>query len=201
MTVKNILVAYSGWRSAQSTLRHALKIAEHNDAWVTGIVGHGQSQLLRLMGGHATRDILETLQKNEDEEIKNAKSVFEKTVEKHGRAHASEVIDVFDDDGATVASFARTFDLVVTAPHNTERGEEHMSASPDLIALQSGRPVLVVPKNYDAPGLSVHVVVAWDGKRAAARAIGDAMSMLEEKGKVTVLTIGKATPSGTDRLI
>ncbi len=44
-------------------------------------------------------------------------------------------------------------------------------------------------------------MVAWDGKRASARVIGDAMSMLEEKGKVTILTIGNTVPSGTNRLI
>jgi len=201
MTVRNILVAYSGWRSARSPLNHALKIAEHHDAWVTGIVGHGRSQLVRLIGGQAPREVLETIQKNENEEIQSAKEVFEETVEKHNRTHASEVLDVFDENGATVASFARTFDLIVTAPHDTSLGERHMSASPDLIALQSGRPVLIVPKNYEAPGLSVHVVVAWDGKRASARAIGDAMPMLEEKGKVTVLTIGDTVPPGTNRLI
>ena len=201
MTLRNILIAYSGWTSAQSPLNHALKIAEHHNAWVTGIVGHGRSQLVSLLGGQAPRDVLETIKKNENEEIQGAKEVFEETVEKFGRTHASEVLDVFDEDGATVASFARTFDLVVTAPHNSRRGEEHMSASPDLIALQSGRPVLIVPKNYDAKGLSVHVVVAWDGKRASARAIGDAMSMLEEKSKVTVLTIGSVVPPGTKRLI
>ena len=201
MTVRNILVAYSGWKTAQGTLVHALKIAKHHDAWITGIIGHGRSRLANLISSHAPTDVLEEIQKSENEEILSAKKVFEETVEKHGRASASEVLDLFDEDGVTVASFARTFDLVVTAPHNTNLGEEHMSASPDMIALQSGRPVLIVPKKFDAPGLSEHVVVAWDGKRASARAVGDAMSMLEEKGKVTVLTIGKTIPPGTNRLI
>mgnify|MGYP000076613073 CR=1 FL=1 len=201
MTVKNILIAYSGWSSAQSPLKHALKIADHYDAWVTGIVGHGKSQVLRMFGGQTPKEVYEALQENENKEIAGAKQFFADTVAKQGRAHASEILDVFDEEGATVASFARTFDLIVTAPQSTDLGERHMSASPDLIALQSGRPVLVVPKDYDAAGLSTHVVVAWDGKRAAARAIGDAMPMLEEKGKVTVLTIGKQVPPGTNRLI
>lgn len=201
MTIKNILVAYSGWSAGESALEHGLKIADHYDAWVTGIVGHGQSQLLRAFGGQAPTDVVEVIKENEVSEIARAKEIFAEAVARHGRSEASEILDVFDEGGTTVASFARTFDLVVTAPQSTERAEGHLSASPDLIALQSGRPVLIVPKNYMAKGLSTHVVVAWDGKRAAARAIGDAMPMLEEKGKVTVLTIGKTTPAGTDRLI
>lgn len=201
MTVKNILVAYSGWNSGQSALEHALKIADRHDSWVTGIVGHGTSQLLKLYGGQAPEEVLELLKENKNKEIVRAKEIFADLVVQHGRVQTSDVVDMFDEDGATVASFARTFDLIVTAPHSAKRNEQHMSASPDLIALQSGRPVLIVPKDYDAPGLSTHVVVAWDGKRASARAIGDAMSILKKKGKVTILTIGANTPPGTDRLV
>ncbi|WP_298862228.1 universal stress protein [uncultured Sulfitobacter sp.] len=201
MSVKTILVAYSGWSSAQRPLKHALKIANHHDAWLTGIVGHGKSHVLRLFAGQMPSEVFALLKENERKEIADAKDTFAKEVARNNRSHRSDFLDVIDEDGGTVASFSRTFDLVVTAPHTTARDEEHMSASPDLIALQSGRPVLIVPKEYDAPGLSTHVLVAWDGKRAAARAIGDAMPMLEEKGKVTVLTIGAKTPAGTDRLI
>lgn len=201
MTIKNILVAYSGWSSSQSPLQHALKIAEHYDSWVTGVVGHGHSQLFKMFSGKAPAEVIEIMKQNEKSEIIKAKEIFTSLAAQGNRSHAAEVLDVFDDSGTTVASFARTFDLIVTAPHSSDRAEEHMSASPDLIALQSGRPVLIVPKDYNAPGLSTHVVVAWDGKRASARAIGDAMPMLEEKGKVTVLSIGKAAPPGTDRLI
>lgn len=201
MTVRNILVAYSGWSSGQSPLKRALMIAQHHDAWVTGVVGHGTSQLMSIIGSRAPAEVRETMQKQEAEEILRAREIFDETVKEFGRSHAAEELDMFDEDGATVASFARTFDLVVTAPHTTHKSEGHMSASPDLIALQSGRPVLIVPKDFEAPGLSSHVVVAWDGKRASARAVGDAMSMLEEKGKVTVLTVGKKIPAGTDRLI
>ncbi|GAB5447922.1 universal stress protein [Gymnodinialimonas sp.] len=201
MTVKNILVAYSGWDSSQCPLKHALKIANEHDAWVTGIVGHGRSHVLSLLGGQAPRELVETIQQSEAHEIARVKDVFTDLVQQQGRADASEFFDVVDQDGATVASIARTFDLVVTARQTQDPVQRHMSASPDMIALQSGRPVLIVPKDYDAPGLSTHVVVAWDGKRAAARAIGDAMEMLEEKGKVTVLTIGKTAPEGTERLI
>lgn len=201
MPVKNILIAYAGWDSSQRPLMHAFKIATRYDAWVTGIVGHGRSHVLRVLGGQAPTEFLETIRKNEETEIQRAKDVFTDLAAQQGRGHASEITDVVDEDGGTVASYARTFDLVVTAPRTLDVSEKHLAASPDLIALQSGRPVLIVPKDFEAPGLSTHVVVAWDGKRAVARAIGDAMPMLEEKGKVTILTIGKKTPPGTDRLI
>jgi nucleotide-binding universal stress UspA family protein len=61
--------------------------------------------------------------------------------------------------------------------------------------------VLIVPNGYDAPGLADHALVAWDGKRSAARALGDAMAGLQRKAKVTVLCVGAAPPPGADRLM
>lgn len=201
MSLKNILVAYSGRSASQMPLRRALRIAQHYDAWVTGVIGHGTPLLLSRFGGQAPQEALEGLKKADEEEVAAGIRFFDQIAKEQGRADTAECVDLFDEDGATVASYARTFDLVVTAPHSIKRSEEHMSASPDVIALQSGRPVLIVPKDFDKQGLAKHVVVAWDGKRAAARAIGDAMSVLEDRGQVTVLTIGKQVPAGTDRLI
>ena len=201
MSIKNILVAYSGQSASQMPLRRAFRIAQHHDAWVTGVVGHGTSLLLSRFGGRAPQEAIEGLRQADQQEIKKAMSTFDRMAKEAGREHAAECVELFDEDGASVASFSRTFDLVVTGPHSGKLSEDHMSANPDLIALQSGRPVLIVPKRFDATALAKHVVVAWDGKRAAARAVGDAMPLLEDHGRVTVLTIGKQLPPGTRRLV
>ena len=46
-----------------------------------------------------------------------------------------------------------------------------------------------------------HALIAWDGKRCAARALGDAMDILEDKARVTVLEVGKDTVPRTDTLL
>jgi len=60
------------------------------------------------------------------------------------------------------------------------------------VALQSGRPVLIVPPGYRTDRLVERALVAWDGGRAAARAVSDAMTILETKSHVTVFTAGDA---------
>ena len=61
-----------------------------------------------------------------------------------------------------------------------------------------------MPQNYAATEINEHALVAWDGKRAAARALVDAMHILQTKSRVTVLTIGKGdtlpTRAGDDVL-
>ncbi|WP_204314447.1 hypothetical protein, partial [Klebsiella aerogenes] len=49
--------------------------------------------------------------------------------------------------------------------------------------------VLLVPFiQRDRPALGT-VLVAWDGSRAAARAVGDAMPLLEQAGRVELVTV------------
>ena len=53
----------------------------------------------------------------------------------------------------------------------------------------SGRPVIVVPYIQKAPLKLDRTMVCWDGSRAAARAIADAMPLLERAGLVEVVII------------
>jgi nucleotide-binding universal stress UspA family protein len=59
-----------------------------------------------------------------------------------------------------------------------------MSANPDLIALRSGRPVIVVPDGF-----------------SEVRAIHDAMPALGARAKVTILTVGSTEVPGTQTLL
>ena len=69
-----------------------------------------------------------------------------------------------------------------------------MVGQPDLVALRSGSPVMVVPRDFNRGPINDHVVLAWDGTRAAARAMADAIHILEEVSLVTILTVGEPTP-------
>ena len=53
----------------------------------------------------------------------------------------------------------------------------------------SGRPVIIVPETHKAPARFNHIVIAWDGSARAARAIGDAMPLLEQAGQVDIVCV------------
>jgi hypothetical protein len=97
-------------------------------------------------------------------------------------------------DAARKAAVAasRVCDLVI-AP----KSKGIFSAEESLIEavlFGAGRSVLIVPPEWEA-GLQLdHVVVAWDGGARAARAIGDAMPLLEKAGRVEVVCV---TPDRT----
>lgn len=95
------------------------------------------------------------------------------------------------------AQIARRFDLAVVT-----QGEPDEDNIDDIIAeaalFQSGRPVIFAPYIQTAPLKLDRVTVCWDGSRAAARAIGDAMPMLERAKAVDLLVIEKERPKSED---
>lgn len=61
---------------------------------------------------------------------------------------------------------------------------------PHELALQAGRPILAVPHTGDFGEVGRRVLVAWNGKREAARALHDAMPVLRGAEAVHLITIG-----------
>jgi nucleotide-binding universal stress UspA family protein len=87
---------------------------------------------------------------------------------------------------AAVAA-SRVCDLVI-AP----KSKGVLSAEESLVEavlFGAGRPVLIVPPEWEAGPLLDHVVIAWDGGARAARAVGDAMPLLEKAGRVEVVCV------------
>jgi nucleotide-binding universal stress UspA family protein len=88
-----------------------------------------------------------------------------------------------------VIESAKTRDLVL-APVPDYLGLEDLEIE-DLV-FKTGRPTILIPAYQDAPRLEVKldkIVVAWDFSRAASRALGDAVPLLQKARKVTVVTI------------
>jgi nucleotide-binding universal stress UspA family protein len=90
--------------------------------------------------------------------------------------------------GEHVARHARTRDLCLVPWAGPMDGQRTVA---ETVVFESGRPVLLFrPGVADLPADGFgDVVVAWDGGRAAARALADALPLLEAARRVRVLTI------------
>lgn len=90
---------------------------------------------------------------------------------------------------------ARTRDLTLLPVGPTVLGEDRGLAEAVLFA--SGRPVLVYAEDAQIqPTTSfATVVIAWDGGAKAARAVADAMPLLEAAGEVVVFVAANEKPS------
>ena len=90
--------------------------------------------------------------------------------------------------GDQFGQIARRFDLAVVrqAEPETKMVEENIIEAALFV---SGGPVTIVPYIQRAPLRLDHIMVCWDGSRAAARAIRDAMPFLRRAGRIEVVNV------------
>lgn len=200
MQIKSILCAYSGDAARGSGLRYAVKLAQHHGAHLTGVLRHGPSILQDRYGAHMPETLLDQLRAADTAHISEIADRFAAAADAAGLGATSEFVEIDPARDGPLSAFAHAFDLIVTGVHAVAANETHLAAHPDILALKSGRPVLVVPDGYEVQALADRALVAWDGKRSAARALGDAMDILAEKSHVTLLSVG-GSPRGTDRMV
>lgn len=94
------------------------------------------------------------------------------------------------DSATTLCRFARCADLLVMGQVDPDRTERRQRLDlPGEVALAAGRPLLVVPYTGQYAVLGTHALIAWNGSRDAARAVYDAMPLLEKSERVTVLAV------------
>lgn len=94
-----------------------------------------------------------------------------------------------------VAEHARLHDISIIGSQSSGLLNERMVA--EYLMFESGRPVIVVPEAYDAPYQNGVLGVAWDNTSAAARALGDAITLLGPE-QLHFITIVGEKPMPTD---
>ncbi|MBB1492601.1 universal stress protein [Paracoccus sp. MC1854] len=93
-------------------------------------------------------------------------------------AAPGEVLDAAADE-------ARYFDLSLLPWSGESMALQDLAQA---VIFGSGRPAVVVPPAARVERVD-HIAVAWDGSRAAARALGDALALTPQGCRITVLTV------------
>ncbi|MEM1385918.1 MAG: universal stress protein [Pseudomonadota bacterium] len=187
--MKSIVVAFDGTPAARTALSHAVALAGTSEGHITAVLAHSSSESYASQGPWIPAEVRKILEDANDRAVAEAKTAFEKEAARLdvGDRLTLETIAGRVDD--VLARRARASDLLI-APRPTGEAEMHVIQHPDQIALRSGRPLLIVPAGADPLPAPAHVALAWDGKRAAARAMADALPLLPPGSTVTLLTIG-----------
>ncbi|MHA1553289.1 MAG: universal stress protein, partial [Alphaproteobacteria bacterium] len=113
--------------------------------------------------------------------------------------HILERCEPSDVQGSLV-EYARLRDLTIVVVPDEGSAERQLAES---TIFGAGRPVMILPgaAKRDSPMALDNIVVAWDSSRAAARALCDAMPILEKAKLVRVVTVTNEQPVDTSRPI
>ncbi|WP_118136730.1 universal stress protein [Oceanicella sp. SM1341] len=189
MTIRNILVSYNGTPAADAALTMAKLMARTHDGHLTGVLSYGPQEIITTYAGYMPAGVAEQLVEADLARRDQVMARFSKLTAdmEPARVHFRDVFSTADNG---LMDVSRCYDIIVMG-RAPQAGEfPHMEAHPDVVARHSGRPVLVVPAEFEAATCASSALIAWDGGRAAARALSDALPLLNPKAVVRVLTIG-----------
>ncbi|MDZ7810921.1 MAG: universal stress protein [Arhodomonas sp.] len=193
---KDLLVYLEEGAALDSALASAGLLAEHFGAHIVGLAVSPfrlpleLSQPSRLRDyGERNRERLERLQGRFEHALPHGRREWRSH---DGLAEGGERLDV-------ISRHARYADAVVMGQPDRPREEDDAAVDlPAQVAVASGRPVLVLPRDGWEGRPGRRALVGWNGSREAARAIADALPLLAgaEAVKVLVAGGGDADPGG-----
>jgi nucleotide-binding universal stress UspA family protein len=187
MTYKTLVVHVGVDARRRERLDLACGLAAAFDAHLVGLFALTDVVLPYALGGNAGI-VIEAERRWRDEAAGEAKADFDAAA---ARAGVQKTEWRRSDAGALGAArlSARYADLVVVGQPDPDRAaEEHMPGyfTEELI-LSAGRPVLIVPYAGRFAAVGSRALVAWNASREAARALTDALPLLQRAKSVEVV--------------
>jgi nucleotide-binding universal stress UspA family protein len=189
--LKDVVVNLSGRAPQDFAANYATSLAATFGAHAVGIAFLYEPVIPDGTLGGVPIDLIELQREENSKAADDAVSRFAAGAKKAGVSAQTRILDATFGGAATqFAQIARRFDLAIVGQAQREHG-----ASEELMIegalFESGRPVIVVPYIQKA-GLTLERVLAcWDGGRTAARAIGDAMPLLERAKAVDLVIVAE----------
>ncbi len=187
--IKDIVVNLSVGEKAGPADDYAVSVAATFGAHLAGIAFLYDPIVPVSGAGYIPAEVIEIQERENETATKAALDRFAASCTRAGvGAEPLTLSTSFAGAGDQFGRIARRFDLSIVG-----QAEPEASAVEDIIAeaalFESGRPVIVVPYIQKAPLKLDRVMLCWDGSRAAARAIADAMPLLERAGRVEVVIV------------
>jgi nucleotide-binding universal stress UspA family protein len=189
--LKDLLLHIDGYPAptAQSAIDQAVAFAAALDARVSALavaVLFDAPGLATLLG---LRSALDEEQRRSAQACEEALAYFRQRAGSAGVLGQALLAPApLNAAGDLIAERARTRDLCLVPLGAALDGQGEVAQA---VVFAAGRPALVF--HPDAAPLAAapmaNIVLAWDNSRAAARAMADAMPLLEKSGRVRVLTV------------
>lgn len=196
--IKDIVVNLSIGGSRDVVAEYAIALAGALGAHLSGVVFAYEPVIAPSILGGVSASLID---EQRAEGIRNAEQAIARFNEAARRAGLSAETRKLAAGLAAAADLfgriARRFDIAVVG-----QAEPGKLAPEELIVegalFESGRPVILVPYIHKTGVKLDRILVCWDGSRTAARAIGDAMPLLEHAKSVEIVMVATGKPKSDE---
>jgi nucleotide-binding universal stress UspA family protein len=191
MGYRTILVHCNDVRRMRAVLAPTAALAERFQARLIGLSIVPPILVLPAgMPGAPDTVVVDTQCQAYRQESPALKAAFEAGARHRNLASDWREVEAGSDSVANVAlQHVRSADLIVASQTDPEwLGTAHLDVA-DRLAVESGRPVLILPRTGTQHELGQNVLVAWNGQREAARAVFDGLPILQQAKSVRIILI------------
>lgn len=190
MPYRTIVMHLNHEKRARQLLDAGVQLAQGFDAHLIGLHVFPAYRLRPPVPLPFGSDILSSITAQIQQESERIKSQFEEATAQH--TFVSEWRSIMSeraDPAAVVMAHGRAADLVIASQEDPDWELSSILDFPDRLALEGGRPVLVIPNGYELQAMPKSITLAWKNRREAARAAFDALPLLQRAEQVHVLTV------------
>jgi nucleotide-binding universal stress UspA family protein len=196
MAIKDLAVAFNASENSSAALKYAIQMCNKYGAALSGVHAHMPLRVESQISRWLSADVLDSLKKADAKGSRETEALFRKQVEDEGFKGDINWVSEEGQANDILAKTARYHDLLLIGQYSNPEGHKRHVRAEELV-LRSGKPILIVPNGYDVRPFRGHAAVGWDGSRPAARALSDAMQILETKERLDVITVGSKSKPAT----
>ena len=191
--IKDIVVNL-GLGAQDPAVEYAVSLGEQFEAHVLGIAVSYEPVIPGTVMGGIPPEIIESQRAESNAKARAAIARFEQVAKRAGISMETRTITTSISGAADqIGRIGRRFDLIVVGQPRRERSMPDEVVDEGVL-FESGRPVIFVPYIHKGGVKFDHIVVCWDGGRAATRAIADSMPLLKKTKQVDIVIISDKPP-------
>ena len=181
--MKDILVQLDGGEAGPRRLEAAIMLAHRFGARLTGLFAQKETDAAALVARRPGQRLAEAAAASR-EAFSAAVAAAGVTGRWLALAHGDPGFVVTE-----LAFCARYFDLAVVGQGGGGDYPQLPDDAVERVILDSGRPVLVIPRSGPVGPLATRIAIAWNASREASRALHDSLPLLSRAEAVTLLTV------------
>lgn len=195
MQFRDLLLCVDPVKPGSVLIENAVRFAKKQEANLTGLYPIEIPEFPGYVVAQLPKEILDKNRSYFMEHANEAEAAFRKACTSAGIHWDWHCVE--GERAQTVIVNGRLADLVLLAGGQND-GESATGESSGRIMLECGRPVLLLPPAPIPEDLGSRVLLAWNGRREAVRAVHDAMPILESADSVMVVMVNPDTRAPDD---
>lgn len=193
MAVKTLLACLLNHETADAVLRCAVPLARTHDAHLVGL--HTLEALLVYPGIaiHVPDAAFAVFNDNQKQEAAAIEAIFRRHTDNEDFPSEWRLVRTELSSAAErMVQCAHAADLVVMPKEDNtiERGDQFHAQ--ERVIRESGRPVIIVPPEFEGPLVGQKTVLGWANTREASRAAHDVLTVMRHGSEISIVRVDGA---------